>query len=288
MVQRTVGIDLAIRGEHVAQVFDEGRPAGKPLRFRLMAQSLRRFVETITAGLPDRAHILAVLEPTGMAWFPVAAWLTRAGISVARVKGQRVKALRRYLSEHVKTDATDAFVLGAMPSYGGPGLDPVFVPQPDQQSLQRLTKQRERYQEIICAGKRRLLDLIRWACPALEPVLPDLLTRLSLALLNDYFEPRRVLETEPERLAQFIGEHAVGNHPRRGPFTETLVAGLRLAARETLDLQGETVDFKALQVEVRQEIALLQLLEQHVTELNQRIEALYTPGPTHETNKVLI
>jgi hypothetical protein len=24
--------------------------------------------------------------------------------------------------------------------------------------------------------------------------LPDLLTRLSLALLNDYFEPRRVLE----------------------------------------------------------------------------------------------
>jgi transposase len=194
MVRRTVGIDLAIRGEHVAQVFDEGRPAGKPLRFRLTAQSLRRFVETITAGLPEGAPILAVLEPTGMAWFPVAAWLTRAGISVARVKGQRVKALRRYLSEHVKTDATDAFVLGAMPSYGGPGLDPVFVPQPDQQSLQRLTKQRERYQDIICAGKRRLLDLIRWACPALEPVLPDLLTRLSLALLNDYFEPRRVLE----------------------------------------------------------------------------------------------
>ena len=28
MTHRTIGIDLAIRGDHVAQIFDDGRPAG--------------------------------------------------------------------------------------------------------------------------------------------------------------------------------------------------------------------------------------------------------------------
>ena len=35
MTRRTIGIDLAIRGDQVAQIFDDGRPIGKPIRFRL-------------------------------------------------------------------------------------------------------------------------------------------------------------------------------------------------------------------------------------------------------------
>jgi transposase len=165
--QRTIGIDLAIRGDHVAQIFDNGRPVGRPIRFRHTAESLETFIEAARAGLPPDGVVTAVMEPTGMSWFPVASWLARAGIAPIRVKGQRVKALRRYLSEHAKTDATDAHVLGALPSFGGPTLDPVYVPTPAQHALQRLTKQREGYQADACAAKRRLLDLIRWACPAL-------------------------------------------------------------------------------------------------------------------------
>ena len=128
------------------------------------------------------------MEPTGMSWFPIAVWLARAGAEAIRVKGKRVKALRRYLSEHAKTDNSDAHTLGAMPSYGGPAFDPVHIPSPRQHALQRLTKQRARYQDAICCSKRRLLDLLRWACPALEPVLPDLRTRLSLALLGQFLD----------------------------------------------------------------------------------------------------
>lgn len=128
--QRTIGIDLAIRGDHVAQVFDNSRPTRRPLRFRLTAPSLTSFIATVTGNLPPGTTVTAVMEPTGMAWFPVAAWLQRAGISVIRVKGKRVKALRRYLSEHAKTDATDVLVLGALPHFGGPALHPVFVLAP--------------------------------------------------------------------------------------------------------------------------------------------------------------
>ena len=31
MTQRTIGVDLAIRGEHVAQIFEDGRAVGRPL-----------------------------------------------------------------------------------------------------------------------------------------------------------------------------------------------------------------------------------------------------------------
>ena len=161
MIERTVGIDLAVRGEHVARILDDGRPVGRPIRFRLTSAALDRFVAAITAGLPPGAPVTAVMEPTGMAWFPIATRLGRAGVRVIRVKGQRVRALRKYLSEHVKSDLTDAHVLGALPGFGGARLDPVFVPSPEQHALRRLTKQRERFEAAACAGKRRLLDLIR-------------------------------------------------------------------------------------------------------------------------------
>lgn len=156
-----------------------------------------------------------------MAWFPVASWLQRSGVDVIRVKGQRVKALRQYLSEHAKTDLADAHVLGALPNFGGRVLDPVHVPGPDQHALQRLTKQRHRYQEQICSSRRRLLDLIRWACPALEPILPDTTTRLTLAILAELFAPHRVLKTRHATLIRFIGQNASGNHPHSGPFVES-------------------------------------------------------------------
>jgi transposase len=275
MQRRTVGIDLAIHGAQVAQIFDDGIPVGKPLRFRLTAADLQVFVGAVVRGVPPGVPIVAVMEPTGMAWFPVAAWLEEAGVRVIRVKGQRVKALRRYLSEHAKTDLADAHVLGALPSFGNRSLDPVHVPSADHHALQRLTKQRHRYQELICASRRRLLDLIRWACPDLEPVLPDTTTRLTLALLAEFFDPQRVLTTPRDTLVRFITEHASGNHPRRGPVVDQRVDSLQEAARRTIALHADRLDFHALQFEVRQEVELVRMLSRNMAELEQRSELLY-------------
>jgi transposase len=272
---RTVGIDLAIRGLQVAQVFDDGSPVGKPIRFRLTVTDLRRAVALMKHGVTADTPITAVMEPTGMAWFPVAAWLQRAGITVIRVKGQRVSALRRYLHEHTKTDAADAHVLGAMPGFGGRGLDPVHVPTPAHHAVQRLTKQRHRYQDLVSASRRRVLDLIRWACPALEASLPDTTTHLTLAILGEFFDPHQVLARRRDVLARFLGQHASGNHPKSGPFIETLVDALKAAASETIALHEDRVDFVALQFEVAQEVAHLRLWETHIADIDRRVEQLY-------------
>jgi len=272
---RTVGIDLAIRAVQVAQVFDDGCAVGKPMRFRLTPADLNRVVTLIKHGVSAETRITAVMEPTGMAWFPVAVWLQRAGITVIRVKGQRVRALRRYLSEHTKTDAADAHVLGAMPTFGSRGLDPVHVPSPEQHAVQRLTKQRHRYQDLVSASRRRVLDLMRWACPALEPALPDTTTHLTLAILNDLFNPHRVIRMRRDVLARFLGRHAAGNHPTSGPFILALVDALKTAAADTLALHGDAVDFDALQFEVAQEVDHLRLWEQHIAAIDRRVAGLY-------------
>jgi len=275
MTSRTIGIDLAIRGDHVAQIYDDGRLVGRPIRFRHDAPSLTAFVQSARAGTSADDRILAVMEPTGMSWFPVAHHLADAGIDVARVKGKRVKALRRYLSEHAKTDMADAQILAAMPSFGGPRLDPVHIPQARGHALQRLTKQRSRFQDDVANAKRRLLDLIRWASPRLEGVLPDLATQLSLALLQRWFDPSSVLRAPPASLIRYIAAHASGSHPHSGPFVDKLVDGLREAARYAQGLHGRHVDFGELQIEIATEVDIILAKRRAIATLERRIAELY-------------
>jgi transposase len=272
-----VGIDLAIRGLHVATILDAtGSMIGSPIRFRHRPADLERLVHHVRDGLRPSDPVLAVMEPTGMAWFPIAQWLARAGCTVIRVKGQRVKALRRYLSEHAKTDVIDAQVLGALPRFGGKGLTPLYLPSSEQHALNRLTKQRARYLEETRSIRRRLKSLIRWAHPGLESALPPLNTMVSLAVLERYFNPRCMRRLGQKRLTAFLDKNVGGKHPAHGPFTEGLAERLLDAARSAIKLYaaGE-VDFDLLQLEMRQEIQRLRFLLKLIDQLNQEIERLY-------------
>ena len=277
MATRTVGIDLAIRGAHVASILDErGQSMGSPIRFRLTPVDLEALVRKVREGLGPGDEVVAVLEPTGMAWFPVAQWLTRAGCTVIRVKGQRVKALRRYLSEHAKTDDIDAHVLGVMPNFGGKGLQPLFLASSHQHALTRLTKQRQRYRKEIGSIHNRLKSLVRWSQPALEDAVSSLKTTVSLAVMERYFNPHRLIRVHRPRLVAFLRRHVGGVQPIHGPFAEELADRLRDAARETIKLYpaGE-VDFDLLQLEVRQEIQRLRQYRELIDRLDEEIEKLY-------------
>jgi hypothetical protein len=151
----------------------------------------------------------------------------------------------------------------------------VHVPTPDQHALQRLTKQRGRYQDLICSARRRVLDLMRWASPALEPVLPDTTTQLTLAILGELFDPHKVIAMRRDVLARFLARHSSGNHPKSGPFIDDLVDGLKTAAAETLELHGDAVDFAMLQFEVAQEVEHLRLWDLHISQIEKQVEQIY-------------
>jgi transposase len=101
------------------------------------------------------------------------------------------------------------------------------------------------------------------------------MTRLTLALLSEFFDPQRVLKTRRDVLARFVSEHASGNHPHQGPFVDNVVEALKAAARETVALHAGSIDFTALQFEVRQEVELLRMLDRNIVELERQTEILY-------------
>jgi transposase len=278
MAIRTVGIDLAIRGAHVATILDErGEVIGAPVRFRLRQRDLEKLNRRLRSELKPEDQIIAIMEPTGMAWFPVARWLERAGCQVIRVKGQRVRALRRYLSEHAKTDVIDAQILGSLPIFGGKGLNPLYLPTAQQHALNRLTKQRYRYREEIASILRRLKDLVRWANPGLEAALPALKTQVSLAVLDRFFDPRVMRRMGQPRLVAFLDKHVGGKHPAHGPFTQELAEKLLDAARDTIKIYPKgDLDFSLLQLEVRQEVARLRFYKKLIKRLDEEIARLYT------------
>jgi transposase len=76
-------------------------------------------------------------------------------------------------------------------------------------------------------------------------------------------------------LARFLSRHASDNHPKSGPFIDSLVEKLKSAAEETIELHGDSVDFVALQFEVAQEVEHLRLWDRHVSAIEREVEQIY-------------
>lgn len=84
----------------------------------MLEQLFRRARE----GALEDEPLVVVMEPTGMAWFPVAVFCQRRGVKVYLVNSQQVADLRRYYRKHAKSDRMDARVLAKLQSIPLDGL----------------------------------------------------------------------------------------------------------------------------------------------------------------------
>jgi transposase len=123
-----IGIDLGVKGDHKAIVVNEtGQFISPVLKFRTEPSSLQWLLEQAQKDNPD-GKVEAVMEPTGMAWFPVAVFLIRHGIIVYLVNSQQVADLRRYYKKHAKSDRIDVRVLAKLPVVGREKLHRMELP----------------------------------------------------------------------------------------------------------------------------------------------------------------
>jgi transposase len=112
---RTIGIDLAVRGEHRAVVADEqGQYVTAVLKFNTTPAALDHLLGQ-ARQTASGCELQAVMEATAMSWFPVAVYLVRQGVRVYVVNCQQVADLRRYYKRHAKSDRIDARVLARLP-----------------------------------------------------------------------------------------------------------------------------------------------------------------------------
>jgi transposase len=145
-----------------------------------------------------------VVEPTGPAWLPVAVFFGRRGHTVYRVPSAKAADLRRFLSRHAKSNAIDAETLARLPLVDPKGLVPLELASGARASLDRRVRTCQWLTEQATSYKIRIRDLARQLFPTLNDVLTSELRIADLAVLEQYGDPRALLDAGPDRIAELL------------------------------------------------------------------------------------
>jgi len=271
---RTIGIDLSVKGEHKAVVVDEGgRYVSPVLTCSTQANSLEGLLAEAQRDNED-GQLQAVMEPTGMAWFPVAVYLMRQGVIVYLVNSQQVADLRRYFKKHAKSDRVDCRVLAKLPLVSDEKLHQLEPASAVGLGCQRGCKELDRLVRLRTAIKNRVIAIDRFAWPGLESaVFPARFSPAACWFREHWYHPGSVLQAGPEQIRQ---EWAASGLDAQdvGQWADYLVH----LAEQVLGLygcEGEYLDYDLLQDEVCREQALLTFVSDQHQRLQKTVHRLY-------------
>lgn len=174
MEKRIIGIDLAVSAEHKAIVLDPAcqKFIGKQIVFRALPEELERLLNQARKGATEAVELIAIVEATGMAWYPVAVYLTNQGVTVYRVNGQKTKDFRRALWKHTGSDRIDSRVLAHLYQIAPDRLEQCPLPNGDLLALQRACRAYDRWREQDVAEQNRIQAIDQWAWGGLHKLVP--------------------------------------------------------------------------------------------------------------------
>lgn len=264
---RIIGIDLAVRSIHKAVIADKsGHYLTRVIEFHTDVRDLAQLLGAARQGDPS-CELWVVMEPTGMAWFPIAAYFARqSNIRLFLVNTQQVADLRRYYKRHAKSDRIDARLLARLPLINDEQLHELVLPSAVALGCQRSCKQLDRLEEEITALKNRILAADRFAWPGLEElVFPDPHSLAARWFRRHWYNPACVVAAGAEEIqGQWQASHL--DPDDSGAWSNKLV---ELAQRVLMlyGEEGEYLDFELLQQEILIEQDQLLRLE----ELSHRV-----------------
>jgi transposase len=234
------------------------------------------------------------MEPTGLAWLPIALFL-RARFPQAvlvRAKEQKVVQLRRFLGGSAKSDRLDAITLAKLPLLDPEHLTPLVLPRPEMESLDRLTRRRDQLAASIGRRKTRLSALLLGWFPGLWDCFDDPWNPRARWVYRRKLNPFRLEKLAPSQLMQRLHQTS--------PSSTTAVVQREVLAVRSWAKQCAQVYRPALQAGLltqellstwQQEIVLeLDLLEQEENQAQQlrgQIQELYQQvHPQGELNTI--
>jgi transposase len=273
MEMRIIGIDLAVKAPHRAVVLDQRTNSfiSGLFKFRSYPAGLERVLTKAQAGTSADVQVKAVLEATGMAWYPVSVYLERQGAIVYRVNGQQTADLREVYNRYTKNDRLDARVLARLLLVAPESLHRLWIPTGEQQALQRACREVEQLTQLVSAGKNRVQAIDDWAWlgwPLNAPYGPR-----ARWLRQHWYNPWRVCSAGAEAIADAWRK----DHPDNQEEMDWLAALMR-RAKQVTELYGsaQQVDYERLQAYVTRQQQRWQRFaaEKHRLRL-QRVRPLY-------------
>lgn len=264
---RIIGLDLALTGDHKALIADErGQPLTPVLSLPTTVRALQQLLDRAREHRGPTEPLVLVMEPTGMAWFPLAAFaLRQPQVTVYLVNSQQVADLRRYYQKHHKSDRIDARVLVKLPVVSPEKLHPLCLPSAEQLACQRGCRELDRLLTWRTAIQNRLQAVDRFAWPGLEALWPNTLSPQRRWFREHWYDPAAVCHAGAAILRQTWAQHS--GEPAASADASDWAESLLALAEQVLALYGEDsphLDYAALQAEVTRDQALLEFVqEQH-------------------------
>jgi transposase len=251
--RRIVGIDLGIASSHTVVVVDETLEVIARRRCRPNRESLEVIEAAALAGAEAGTCLEVIMEPTGAAWLPVAVFFARRGHRVFRVSSAKAAALRRFLSQHAKSNSIDAMALARLAIVDPDGLQQLRLLEGDAASLDRRVRAADRLTDIASRHKIRLRELARQAMPMLDDAITWELTAADVAVLERFGDPRILATVPRHRLAALVHKAS------RGHASPERADAWRAVAAAAVELYGDdpAVAFEDLAAEMATEARLL-------------------------------
>ncbi len=140
---RIIGIDLAVTAAHKAVILDpvSNQFIGKQITFQARPAEMDRLLARARSGITGPVEIVAMMEATGMAWYPVGVYLDRQGVKVYRVNGRLTKDLRQVYSKYAGSDRIDSRVLAHLYQVAPERLTRWLPPNGEMLALQRACRE---------------------------------------------------------------------------------------------------------------------------------------------------
>lgn len=268
-----IGIDLAVKGEHCAAIINQ---AGKTLRrrflFRTRVADLERLLK-IARREANVEEVVAVMEPTGSAWLPVASYLKQQDVIVYLVRTAQMANLRQYYSKYVKGDRKDAAILAHMPLIDPEGMRPLLLPDADHLAGQRLSKQHQRLKTISSGIKNRIGAWEHDLWPGLGRVIKKRYDPWVIQWRKTrWYLPEVLAAADESQISSALVE--LGAPSDEVPH---MARALRQVAEEALLLFGPQgcMDYVLLQDQVVRELDLLAHCQAELKVVEKKIRALH-------------
>lgn len=263
-----VGIDLGVKSMHQAVGFDtEGQKITGLIKFNTTTADLDKLIDE----LGREKQLRFMMEPTAMAWMPVAQYLLAKGYQAFLVSAEKVHDLRKFYSKHAKNDRLDAETLARIPFICPDALSPPSIDDSEVNMLRRWVKMQDRLTHTIADCKRRILDLVGFAVPKLKIDSRTIFSPIGRQILKEYLSPHKVKNMGhkcfKEALMPFITQEQ----------GEAFIDAVYEALSDADMLYGDdgVLDWEGLHEEIRINIELLEHNENALEQVGERIQVLY-------------
>jgi transposase len=255
---RIIGIDLAVSAAHKAIILDpaSNKFIGKQITFHPRPAELERLLAKAGAGTGEPVEVVAVMEATGMAWYPVGVYLHQRGVRVYRVNGRQTKDLRQVYWKHASSDRIDSRVLTHLYQVAPDRLSLWHPPSGELLALQRSCREFARWRELDVASQNRLQAYDRWAWNGLTRLIP---VQALPWMRRHWYNPWRVQQAGLEALQ--VAWRAA--NPDQETDTAWIEEWLARAQEMTRLFGSETmVGYDELQATIGRNLDLLEQSEQ--------------------------